>query len=380
MITLGLVCALFLGPDHSHCNPKENPYLWPRNDSDSRMKFSVSHIARLLEAEVEGDTEAEIGQLAKIEDAPPGSLTFLANPKYEPYLYHTQATAVIVGQAFQPQQPVSAILLRVADPYAAFSRLLAEVQPTVPQPTPGIDPLAYVSPEAELGANVYVGAFAYIAAGVQIGEGARIDPQVFLGPNVRIGAHTHLYPQVTVYHDCEVGQRCILHAGCRIGSDGFGFAPQPDGSFQKIPQTGNVVIEDEVEIGANTCIDRATLGHTRIGRGVKLDNLVQIAHNVEIAPYTVVAAQAGIAGSTRLGSGCMIGGQVGIVGHLQVADRSLIDAQSGVNRSIRQPGQAFRGSPIQPHRQQLKSEVMFRKLADMYQRIQALEAALAERE
>jgi UDP-3-O-[3-hydroxymyristoyl] glucosamine N-acyltransferase len=344
------------------------------------MKFTVNHIAHLLGAHIEGDAAVEIEQLAKIETALPGSLTFLANPKYEPYLYQTQASAVIVHQDFVPQQAVSATLLRVADPYAAFTRLLEEITPSASTPPAGIDPLAYVSPEAHLGQGVSVGAFAYIAAGAVIGDGACIYPQVYVGDRAKVGARTVIYPQVSIYHGCEVGEDCILHAGCRIGSDGFGFAPQPDGSFKKIPQTGNVVLENEVEVGANTCIDRATLGHTRIGRGVKLDNLVQIAHNVEINPYTVVAAQAGIAGSTHLGSGCMIGGQAGIVGHLRIADRTLIDAQSGVNRSIKQAGQAFRGSPVQPHRQQLKSEVMFRKLEDMYRRIQALEAALTQRD
>jgi UDP-3-O-[3-hydroxymyristoyl] glucosamine N-acyltransferase len=344
------------------------------------MKFSVSQIAQLLGADIEGDAQAEIEQVAKIESATPGSITFLANPKYESHLYQTQATAVIVSRSFVPQQEVSPTLLRVDDPYAAFTTLLEQAQAQPQAPAPGIDPLAFVSPEAQVAPDASIGAFSYLSAGVKVGAGAIIYPQVFLGQGVSVGERSTIYPQAVVYHGCQIGADCILHAGCCIGSDGFGFAPQADGSFKKIPQTGHVILEDEVEIGANACIDRATLGSTRISRGVKLDNLVQIAHNVEIDAYTVVAAQTGIAGSTRLGSGCMIGGQVGIVGHLQIADRSMIDAQSGVNRNIKQPGQAFRGSPIQPHRQQLKSEVMFRKLEDMYRRIQALEAALAERD
>ncbi|MEM9986086.1 MAG: UDP-3-O-(3-hydroxymyristoyl)glucosamine N-acyltransferase, partial [Bacteroidota bacterium] len=236
-----------------------------------------------------------------------------------------------------------------------------------------------VAPTAKIGAEVYVGAYSYISEGAELGEGVKIYPQVFVGANVKIGAGSVLYPQAVIYRNCEIGRECIIHSGARIGSDGFGFAPQADGTYRKIPQTGNVILEDGVEVGANACLDRATLGSTLIRKGAKIDNLVQIAHNVEVGPATVIAAQSGIAGSSKLGEGCQLGGQVGIVGHVQIANLTKIDAQSGVNRSITQPGQAFRGSPIQPFRQQLKSEVMFRKLAEMAQKIEQLERALAQR-
>ena len=342
------------------------------------MKFRISQIAALIQADIEGDEEREIHGLAKIEEAKEGELTFLANPKYARYLPDSQASAIIVAHDFQAPAELVPTLLRVADPYESFRILLEEAAKAIAQPTPGIDPQAYVDETAKIGTGVYIGPFAYVGPHAVIGAGAQIYPQVYVGPGVQIGAGSILFPQVKVYHTCQVGDHCIIHAGTVIGSDGFGFAPQPDGSFKKIPQTGNVVLEDEVEIGANSCIDRATMGSTLIQRGAKLDNLVQIAHNVVIGPYTVIAAQAGIAGSTSIGSGCMIGGQAGIVGHLRIADRTMIDAQSGVNRSIKQGGQAFRGSPVQPHRQQLKSEVLFRRLEEMSHKIHQLEKELAK--
>ncbi|MEL6134729.1 MAG: UDP-3-O-(3-hydroxymyristoyl)glucosamine N-acyltransferase, partial [Bacteroidota bacterium] len=244
----------------------------------------------------------------------------------------------------------------------------------------GVDPRAHVAPTAEIGENVYIGPFAFIGEGVQIGDDAKIHPFSFVGDRCKIGARTTIHAHVTVYHYCEIGQRCIIHAGAVIGSDGFGFAPQADGSLKKIPQTGNVVLADDVEVGANATLDRATMGSTQVQQGVKIDNLVQIAHNVTLGSHSAIAAQTGIAGSTRMGSNCMIGGQVGIVGHLEIADKTQIDAQSGVNRSIKEEGQAFRGSPIQPFRQQLKSEVLFRKLEEMNKRIAILERALAQKE
>ncbi|GAB4418983.1 MAG: UDP-3-O-(3-hydroxymyristoyl)glucosamine N-acyltransferase [Bacteroidia bacterium] len=333
----------------------------------------------MIGARIEGDAALEIHGLSKIDAGEAGTLTFLANPKYTSHIYHTGASAVIVGEDFVAAMPVQATLLRVADPYAAFTALL-EFAAQLRQPAREISPQAWVAPDAVLGEDVSIGAFACIAPGARIGQGAVIYPQVYVGADAEIGAGTVLHPQVVVYAGCRIGARCIVHAGARVGSDGFGFAPLPGGGYKKIPQTGIVVIEDEVEIGANTCIDRATLGETRICRGTKLDNLVQIAHNVEIGEHTVIAAQTGIAGSTRLGRGCQIGGQVGIVGHIELADGSLIDAQSGVNRSIRETGKAFRGSPVQPHRQQLKSELLFRKLEEMHRRIGELEARLAERD
>jgi UDP-3-O-[3-hydroxymyristoyl] glucosamine N-acyltransferase len=342
------------------------------------MKYTLSQIAAWIEAEIEGDSTLEIETLSRIEEGKPGSITFLANAKYTPYIYSTEASAVIVSRDFVPERPVSATLLRVNDPYSAFTLLLEKGQ--TQQKQSGISEYAFVDPAAKIGVDVYIGAFSFVSAGAEIADGAQIHPQVFIGPNCKVGPQTILHPQVKIYHDCEVGANCLIHAGTTIGSDGFGFAPQADGSFKKIPQTGNVVIEDEVEIGANSCIDRATIGSTVIRRGAKLDNLVQIAHNVEVGAHSVIAAQAGIAGSTKLGQTCMIGGQVGIVGHLQIADQTQIDAQSGVNRNIKKPGQAFRGSPIQPFRQQLKSEVLFRRLTEMDQKITALEKALSKRQ
>ena len=344
------------------------------------MKYFLHQIAGLIGAEIEGDAGLEINAIAKIEEGKPGSISFLANPKYTPFIYSTQASAVIVRKDFTPQQAIQSALLRVEDPYSAFTTLLEWVEKQQSDSKQGIQAEAYVHPEAILGKGTYVGAFSYISAGCEIGDSVQIYPNVFLGKGVKVGANTIIFPHTTIYRNCEVGANCIIHSGSRIGSDGFGFAPQADGSFRKIPQTGNVVIESEVEIGANCCIDRATVGSTRIRSGVKLDNLVQLAHNVELGPNTVIAAQAGIAGSTRLGAHCMIGGQAGIVGHLSLADGTKIDAQSGVNRNLSTPGLAYRGSPVQLHRDQLRSEVMFRRLVEMEARIRTLEKALEKRD
>lgn len=341
------------------------------------MKLSVEKIAGLIGADIEGNATAEIDKIAKIEEGTPGSICFLANPKYIPHLYSTKATAVIVSRDFQPTQSYTATLLRVEDPYGAFSKLLAMAQ-QVQQPDQGIEQPSFIHPTATIGTAVYIGAFAYVGKGVSIADGVKIYPHCYVGEGVEIGAGTVLYPGTTVYAGCKVGRQSILHAGVCIGSDGFGFAPQPDGTYAKIPQTGGVIVGDEVEIGANTVIDRATLGNTKIGNGVKLDNLVQIAHNVSVGANSVIAAQTGIAGSTQIGTGCMMGGQVGISGHLQIANGTKIDAQSGVNKSIKQEGLAFRGSPARPHRQQLKSEVLIRRLEEMQQKISQLESQLSK--
>ncbi|RMG60333.1 MAG: UDP-3-O-(3-hydroxymyristoyl)glucosamine N-acyltransferase [Bacteroidetes bacterium] len=342
------------------------------------MEFSISQIAALIEAEVEGDPTLKVHDLSRIEAGRPGTLTFLANPKYTPHLYTTEASAVIVAKDLELQGPVAATLLRVEDPYLAFTRLLEQVAAAQKPAFSGVHPTAYVDPSAQLGADVVVGPMAYIGPEAQVGDGCCIYPQAYIGARVRLGSGTTIHPQVSVYHDCEIGSGCIIHAGTVIGSDGFGFAPQADGSQRKVPQTGIVRIEDDVEIGANCCIDRATMGATLIRTGVKLDNLVQLAHNVDIGQHTVIAAQTGIAGSTTLGENCMLGGQVGVVGHLNIAARSMIDAQSGVNRSLKKEGAAYRGSPVQPHRQQLKSELLFRKLEDIYRRLEAVEQALTQ--
>lgn len=349
------------------------------NPSIFRMKFTVQQIADLLDAEIQGDPSAEVDKLSKIEEGTAGSLTFLANPKYESHLYTTEATAAIVSHSFQPTESQHPILIRVADPYLAFSMLLKQVDAMTQPAVMGVSQDAYIDPSATVGQDVYIGPFAYIGPGAVVGDHCKIFPFAYVGHQVKVGKHTTLHARATVYHRCEIGNHCIIHAGAIIGSDGFGFAPQADGSFVKIPQTGNVVIEDEVEVGANATLDRATMGSTLIRAGAKIDNLVQIAHNVEIGPHCAVAAQAGIAGSTKLGAYSQLGGQVGIVGHLTIAPHTKIDAQSGVNRSIKQEGQAFRGSPIQPFRQQLKSEVLFRKLEEMQRRIHVLEQALQQK-
>jgi UDP-3-O-[3-hydroxymyristoyl] glucosamine N-acyltransferase len=337
------------------------------------MKFTLGQIARILSAKLEGDPGIQISDLSKIQEGHPGSLSFLANPKYLPYIYTTEASAVIVDEDFSPKEAVNAALLRVKDPYAAFTLLLQKVAEFQQQPKNGIDDFTFIASDATVEEDVYIGAFSYISSQAIIRKGAQIHPQVFIGEGVEVGEGSIIFPHTTLYHQTKVGARCIIHAGACIGSDGFGFAPQEDGSFQKIPQLGRVVLENEVEIGANVCIDRATMGETRIKRGVKLDNLVQIAHNVEIGANSVIAAQSGIAGSTTLEENCMLGGQVGVVGHLHIAKGSKIDAQSGVNKSIKEPEQAFRGSPIQLYRDQLRSEMVFRKLADMYKRMDELE-------
>ena len=336
------------------------------------MKLSVEKIAQLIGAEIEGDPSAEIDQIAKIEEGNPGSICFLANPKYIPFLYTTRATAVIISRTFQATEPVSAILLRVDDPYSAFTQLLRLAQ-QAQQPDGGIEQPSFIHETAQVGKQPYIGAFSYIGKGAVIGDHVKIYPNTYIGAGSVVGDGSILYPGVTVYHGCNIGKNCILHAGVCIGSDGFGFAPQADGTFEKIPQTGGVVLGDDVEIGANATIDRATLGNTEIDAGVKLDNLVQIAHNVKIGSHTVIAAQAGISGSTHIGAGCMVGGQAGLVGHLRIADGTKIDAQSGVIKSVSQSGLAFRGSPAQPYRQQLKSEILFRRLEEMNKRLQELE-------
>jgi UDP-3-O-[3-hydroxymyristoyl] glucosamine N-acyltransferase len=336
------------------------------------MKFKVSEIAALIGATVEGNPDAEVVSLGKIEEGKPGDLTFFANPKYEAYLYDTLATAVIVSTDYQLKSPVKATLLRSADPYSAFTAILKQAQSLL-QDKKGIEQPSFIHPSAKVGEGVYIGAFAYVGAGATLENGVKLYPNTYVGDGAFIGEGSVLHPQVTVYHGCKVGKGCILHAGAVIGSDGFGFAPQADGSFDKIPQTGTVRLEDQVEIGANTTIDRATLGETVIKQGVKLDNLIQIAHNVEIGENTVIAAQTGISGSTKLGKNCMVGGQVGIVGHIKLADRTSIGAQSGISKNIEEVGKAFRGSPAQDYKKQLKSEAVFRNLDELAKKVAQLE-------
>jgi UDP-3-O-[3-hydroxymyristoyl] glucosamine N-acyltransferase len=337
------------------------------------MQFSAAQIALLINARVDGNPDAVVGSFGKIEEAKEGQLAFLANPKYEEYLYTTQASVIIVHDLQEIKEPLTATLLKVADPYSAFATLLATYQEMVAQQMSGIQEPSYISKTARLGDNIFVGAFAYIGENVQIGNNVKVYPSVYVGNNVRIGDHSILHPGVRVYHDCVIGNNVSIHAGTVIGSDGFGFAPQTDGSFKKVPQIGNVVVEDNVEIGANSTIDRATMGSTLIKSGAKLDNLIQVAHNVEVGHNTVIAAQAGVSGSTKIGNNVMIGGQAGIVGHIQIADNAKINAQSGVSKSIKNPNSAVTGSPAFDYTSALRSQAVTRNLPELEKRITELE-------
>lgn len=337
------------------------------------MQFTAAQIAMLIQGKIEGDANATVQSFGKIEEAGEGQLTFLANPKYEDFIYNTRASVVIINTAQQLREPVGATLIRVADAYSAFAILLSKYQEMMTQKLSGIQEPSYISKTAKMGSNIFVGAFAYIGNNVMVGNNVKIFPNAYIGDNVKLGDNTILHPGVKIYHDCVIGKNVTIHAGTVVGSDGFGFAPQKDGSFKKVPQIGNVVVEDFVEIGANATIDRATIGSTVIKSGAKLDNLIQIAHNVEVGNNTVIAAQAGVSGSTKIGNNVMIGGQAGIVGHLQIADGSKINAQSGVSKSIKTPNVAVTGSPAFEYTSALRSQAVSRKLPDLEKRIKELE-------
>ena len=337
------------------------------------MQFSAAQIAIIINGETEGDTSIAVSTFGKIEEAREGQLTFLANPKYEEYLYSTKASIIIINKNQELKEPVAATLIRVPDAYSAFAALLRRYQEIMTQQLTGVQQPAHITETAKLGENVFVGAFTYIGAAAQIGNNVKLFPGVYIGNNVSISDNTILYPGVKVYNDCVIGKNVTIHAGAVIGGDGFGFAPQPDGTYKKIPQIGNVVIEDFVEIGANAAIDRATIGSTIIHKGAKLDNLIQIAHNVEVGMNTVIAAQAGVSGSTKIGSNVMVGGQAGIVGHLHIADGAKINAQSGVSKSIKTPNLAVTGSPAYDYTSALRSQALSRSLPDMEKRIAELE-------
>ena len=337
------------------------------------MQFTAAQIALLINGQIEGDPEASIGSFGKIEEAKPGQLAFLANPKYEDYLYSTGASVIIVNNSQPIKGKIDATLIRVPNAYRAFATLLAKYQAMIAQQMSGIQEPSYISKTAQLGQNIFVGAFAYIGENVQTGSNVKIYPNAYVGNNVKIGDNTILHPGVRVYHDCVLGCNVVVHAGTVIGSDGFGFAPQADGSFKKVPQIGNVVIEDNVEIGANATIDRATMGSTLIKAGAKLDNLIQVAHNVEVGHNTVIAAQAGVSGSTKIGNNVMIGGQAGIVGHIQIADNTKINAQSGVSKSIKSPNTAVTGSPAFDYTSALRSQAVSRNLPDLEKKVLELE-------
>ncbi|MEP7262858.1 MAG: UDP-3-O-(3-hydroxymyristoyl)glucosamine N-acyltransferase [Bacteroidota bacterium] len=340
------------------------------------MEFTARQIADLLNGTIDGDQEAKVTRLSKIEEGMPGSLTFLANPVYTPHIYSTKASIVIVKDDFTALQPVSSTLIRVANPHQAFAQLL-ELYNKVRRDKTGIDEQVFIDPSAKTGKDIYAGAFSYIGKNVIIGDRVMIYPNSYIGDNCVIGDDTTLFQGVKIYSDCIIGKHCVIHAGTVIGADGFGFQPNHDNNYSKVPQIGNVVIEDHVDIGANSAIDRATLGSTIIRRGVKLDNLIQIAHNVEIGENTVIAGQSGVAGSAKVGKNCMIGGQVGIVGHITIADGVKIAAQSGVGASILNENEIVQGSPSFGIGEYKRTYVVFRKLPELEKKIAALEKELA---
>jgi UDP-3-O-[3-hydroxymyristoyl] glucosamine N-acyltransferase len=345
-----------------------------------RMQLSAKELATLLNGSIEGNPDMLVGKPGKIEEAQPGDITFLGNDRYESFIYTTKASVVLVNRQFQPQRPLEATLIRVDDVYQSLALLLEKfgAPELLPDDTPHISAQASIHPQAQIGAGVSIGPFAVIEAGAVVGDGCRIEAQAYIGAKAVVGAGTKLYPGVRILHDCQIGANCILHANAVIGSDGFGFAPLPDGSYRKIAQIGNVIIEDNVEIGANTTVDRATMGSTVIRKGVKLDNLIQVGHNVEIGDNTVIAAQTGIAGSTKIGKNCRVGGQVGMVGHLRIADGTQIQAQTGVASHIEMPNTAICGYPAFPYRDFLRSHAVFKRLPDLDKKIKRLEERLKE--
>lgn len=335
-------------------------------------KVTASQIAQFLNGTVTGDPEVEVYKLSKIEEGGPGTITFLSNPKYKHFIYTTEASVVIVKDDFHPEQPIKSTLIRVADPYLAFTQLLEYYNQMRIATKVGIEEPVFINSSSTLGENVYIGAFTSIGAHCKIGNNVKIYSNTNIGDNVTIGDNTIIFSAVTLCADSVIGANCILHSGVVIGADGFGFAPQEDGSYKKIPQIGNVVIEDEVEIGANTTIDRATMGSTIIRKGVKIDNLVQIAHNVEIGAHTVIASQAGVAGSSKIGAHCSIGGQVGIAGHFTIGNNVKIQAQSGIGRDVKD-NEVIQGSPAFTYMDYNKSYVVFRKLPELFKKIGELE-------
>lgn len=337
------------------------------------MQFSAAQIAAIIKAKVEGDASATVASFGKIEEAKPGQLAFLANPKYEDHLYTTGATIIIINEALELRQPINATLLRVPDAYSAFATLLDTYQQLRTQQLTGVQEFVHIEKSVKLGNNVFVGSFSYLAENVKVDDDVKILPGCIIGTGVSIGAGTILHPGVKILRECVIGKNVTIHAGTVIGSDGFGFAPQADGTFKKVPQIGNVIIEDNVEIGANATIDRATIGSTIIRAGAKLDNLIQVAHNVEVGNNSVIAAQAGVSGSTKIGNNVMIGGQAGIVGHIQIADGTKINAQSGVSKSIKTPHSVVTGSPAHDYSAALRSQALNRKLPELEKRLSELE-------
>ena len=339
------------------------------------MEFTAEQIASVIGGKIEGDKDAKVRTFAKIEEGVEGAISFLSNPKYTHYIYDTKSSVVIVNEDVELEGTVAPTLIRVKNAYESIAQLLQIYEASKPKKT-GVSPQAYISPTAKLGKDCYVGPFACIGEGTVIGDGCQIYPHAVIGDNVKMGNNCILYPNTTVYQGCKIGNNVTLHAGSVIGADGFGFAPNADG-YDKIPQIGIVTIEDNVEIGANTCVDRSTMGSTVIRKGVKLDNLVQVAHNVEIGENTVMSAQVGIAGSTKVGSWCMFGGQVGIAGHITIGDKTFLGAQSGVPGSLK-GGEELIGTPPMNPRNYFKSQAIFRRLPDMYKELEALKKTIEE--
>lgn len=336
------------------------------------MEFTATTIAGFLKGEIEGNPDIKVNTIAKIEEGIEGALSFLANPKYEHYIYETKSSVVLVNKSFVPSGTIGATLIRVENSYEAFASLLRLVDQARPRKK-GIHPTAIIETSAKVGSDVFIGPYTYIGENCIIGDGCSIYPHVYIGDNTRLGNYCTLNPGVKIYHDCLLGEGCIIHAGSVIGSDGFGFAPQSDNEFMKIPQLGNVVLEDHVEIGANVTIDRATMGSTIIRKGVKLDNLIQIGHNVEVGENSVMAAQTGISGSTKVGKNCMFGGQVGLAGHIKIADGTKIGAQGGILGDVKEENTVILGSPAIELKQYLRSSVVFKKLPEMKVKIDSLE-------
>ena len=338
------------------------------------MKYTALQIAKILGGKIEGNPEDTVSNISRIEEGESGTLTFLSNPKYTKFLYSTKASVAIVSNELELEKPLSLTLIRVKDPYRSLAKLLSMLE-QIPDRTGQEEP-CWVSPEAKVSDEAYIGAFSYVSKGARIGKNVKIFPHVYISENVSIGDNSVIFSGAKIHHNSSIGENCLIHSGVVIGGDGFGFAPQTGSDFTKVPQIGNVIIEDNVEIGSNTCIDRATIGSTIIRKGVKLDNLIQVAHNVDIGENTVIAAQTGISGSTKIGKNCMIGGQVGIVGHLTIADGTKIAAQSGLSQSIKKEGSVQQGSPsfdVMPYQ---RSYVLFKKLPDLQDRICKLEKAL----
>lgn len=335
------------------------------------MKFTATQIAGILEGEIEGNPDVEVSKLAKIEEGSPGSLTFLSNPKYTSFIYKTQASITIVNKDFKAEDSIDTTLIRVEDAYKAFSTLL-EYYNQVKMNKTGIEQPVFIADSAKYGENLYMGAFSYLGENVSIGDNVKIYPNVYLGDNVQIGDNCVVFAGAKIYSESVIGNHCVIHSGAIVGADGFGFTPNEKGEYQKVPQTGNVIIEDHVDVGAGTTIDRATLGSTIIRRGVKLDNQIQIAHNVEIGENTAIAAQSGVAGSTKIGKNCLIGGQVGIVGHVTIGNNVRIQAQSGIGRNVKD-NEVLQGSPALNYGDYNKSYVHFKNLPKIIDRLNAIE-------